>query len=415
MDEEIIDESFFSDDVSLEKDINVQKTGLENTFNERQVGSITIPIEPVSSHASLDVVIDMFEQQKDLSAIPIEENDRVIGVIEKETVLDATSNAFKRFVAKTCGEYVKPSPYTLNTSDYLEKISAKVNDTAINVEIKHFVVLMNNRSFYGIMSVAELNKKIEELRAHDLDKAASIQQNMLKKNSDVKGFPFDVCIWNKMANPVGGDFYLAQNITDSKFVIGCFDVSGKNVSAALLTVTIGSFFSMLKQADKSNLTAVKLVMMLDKYLQEIVPLGNFITGAICFVDYKNDIVQLFNCGHTDAYLVLKDSGKSKIATLPPTLPPFGMGTIAQELNNKVKSVYKIPLKQGLQIDLYSDGLSDMQNDDGERFGENNVKDFFMKLFDSDSYSASKFIESFCSDWTKDTLLPDDISVINIRF
>lgn len=52
----------------------------------------------------------------------------------------------------------------------------------------------------------------------------------------------------------------------------------------------------------------------------------------------------------------------------------------------------MPVKSGLQIDLYSDGLTDMQNDDGERFGEERTKDFFLKLFNTDSYEVSKVTE-----------------------
>lgn len=414
MEEEIIDESFFIDDSgSDEKEIDVKKTGFENTFNERQVGSITVAIEPVSVNAELALVVKMFQEQDGLEAIPIEENDSVIGVIERDTILDATSNAFKRFVAKSLSEYVKPSPFTLNTSDYLEKISAKINETAIKAEVKTFVVLLNNRSFYGIVSVAEINKKIEDLRVHDLSKAEAIQQNILKKNSELTGFPFGVNIYNKMANPVGGDFYLAQDLSENKYVIASFDVSGKNVSAALLTVTIGSFFTFIKMTNRANLTATKLVMMLDKYLQEIVPLGNFITGSICFVDRNDNSIQIFNCGHTDALLVIKNEGKKKVATLAPTLPPFGMGSISDELKNKTKNSYKLQVMEGLQINLFSDGLGDMQNDDGERFGDVRVKEFCQELYDSES--PVECIESKCSEWTDKTLLPDDISVINIRF
>ncbi|MCI6891540.1 MAG: hypothetical protein MR852_05870 [Treponema sp.] len=37
-----------------------------------------------------------------------------------------------------------------------------------------------------------MNAKLEELHAQDREKVAAIKQNMLKKNSDVKTFPFDV-------------------------------------------------------------------------------------------------------------------------------------------------------------------------------------------------------------------------------
>ena len=416
MEEEIIDSSFFSEELEEKSSIDIKKTGLENSFNERQVGSIAMPIESVSSFASLDTVVELFAQQPDLNAVPVEKDDHVIGVIERATVEQNTSSAFKRFVAKTCGEYVRESPFTLNCNDFIEKIAGKVNKVAISDEIKHFVVLINNRSFYGIMSVAQMNSKLEELRTRDLEKATAIQQNMLKKNSNTKDFPFSVCIWNKMANAVGGDYYIAKEISEGKYIIGCFDVSGKNVSAALLTVTLGSIFSMLAVQGASKISSSKLVVMLDNFLQEIVPIGNFITGAICYVDYSAGNVEIYNCGHTNVFAFFKDEeNKGRVATLQPPLPPFGMGAVAEAINAGKKSTYRMAIKPGFQIDLYSDGFTDMQNDNGERYDEARTKAFFGELFKADVDSIEKSVEKAVTDWIQNSLLPDDITVMNIRF
>ena len=416
MEEEVIDSSFFSDDLDEKEAVDVRKTGFENSFNERQVGSIAVAVEPVSSRASLDTVIEMFEQQPDLTAVPIEKDDAVIGVVERDFITKNSGSGFKLFGSKTCGDYVRECPFTLNCNDFIETVAAKVNDAAIKVETKHFIVLINNRSFYGIVSIAKMNEKLEELRTQDLQKAAAIQQNMLKKNSDVKNFPFDVCIWNRMANAVGGDYYIAKELSEGRYVIASFDVSGKNVSAALLTVTLGSIFSMLSVQDSSKLSISQLVVMLDNFLQEIVPVGNFITGAICYVDYKAKTVSIFNCGHTNVFAYLKnESGKVCAATLEPTLPPFGMGAVAETITGAKKGAYKMPIKPGLQIDLYSDGFTDMQSDDGERYDEPRTKEFFGELYKTDVYSAEKTIEKTVTDWIQNALLPDDITVMNIRF
>lgn len=416
MEEEIIDSSFFSEDLEEKSSVDVKKTGFENTFNERQIGSITMAIEPVSSRANLDVVLAMFEEQPDLTAVPIEKDDAVIGVVERDDLARRANSGFKLFGSKTCGDYVKECPFTLNCNDFIEKVAAKVNEAAIQVEIKHFIVLINNRSFYGIISISKMNEKLEDLRTHDLEKAEAIQQNMLKKNSDTKKFPFDVCIWNKMANAVGGDYYIAKEICEGRYLIGSFDVSGKNVSAALLTVTLGSIFSMMSCQDSSRMSSNQIVAIIDNFLKEIVPVGNFITGAICYVNYKEGIINLYNCGHTNVFAFLKDeAGKGRVATLEPTLPPFGMGAVAEAIAGSGKNAYKMPVKPGLQIDLYSDGFTDMQNDDGIRYDEARTKAFFGELFKVDVYSAEKAIEKNVTDWIQHSLLPDDITVMNIRF
>ena len=75
----------------------------------------------------------------------------------------------------------------------------------------------------------------------------------------------------------------------------------------------------------------------------------------------------------------------------------------------------MPVKSSLQINMYSDGFTDMQNDDGERYDESRTKAFFGELFKTDVYSAEKTIEKTVNDWVGKTLLPDDITVMNVRF
>lgn len=51
-------------------------------------------IEPVSSRASLDVVLEMFEQQPDLTAVPIERDDAVVGVVERDVIEKNKTSGF---------------------------------------------------------------------------------------------------------------------------------------------------------------------------------------------------------------------------------------------------------------------------------------------------------------------------------
>ena len=417
MEEEVVDESFFIEDAGQNTpDIELQKTGLENTYTERQIGSITKSIEPVSGQSSLDIVVEMFKNQADLEAVPIEETGSVIGVIERKTVEAATSTALKRFVAKNCIDYVADAKLTLNARDFCELVVDKVDEAVKATGIQNFVVLLNNRSYLGIVSADDVRRQIRAVRVHDLEKAKVIQQHLLPDDDSTKDFPFHVAIYNQMANAVGGDFYIAQRVSQTSFVIGSFDVSGKNVSAALLTVTIGSYFATLKQLVHSTLSAVQIATMLDRFLATVVPVGNFITGAICYIDALENQIEILNCGHTDVYACKKNArDEIQVATMKPTLPPFGMGAVADALKSSGKAGYRLALASGLQIDMYSDGLPDMQDDDGVRFDDENTKKFFIDLYNKDVSEMEKFTGRTVERWKQHAMLPDDITVVNLRF
>lgn len=417
--DEFIDESVFSS-ISIEEksNIEIQKTGLENSFNDRQVGSIAISIEPISNLTALDSVLDIFEKQADLEAIPVEEDDHVIGFIERSAVLEATNSAFKRLLAGNCNDIVTRSDFSISCYEFIENIEEKVNKKAFEDNIKYFIVLLHNRSYYGIVSAESINEKLAQLRENDLSKAESIQKNMLNENTNIKNQNFDISIFNRMANSVGGDFYVAIPLSETKFITGSFDVSGKNVSAALLTVTIASFFTLFSQLNKAEVSGPSLIAKLDQYLSKIVPVGNFVTGTVCFIDKENNFIQIFNCGHTNTFVCMpcEDNSKSiKIASLSPTLPPFGMGVIADNLKSQPKTIYKLPVKSGMQINLYSDGFTDMQNEDGTRYDDDNAKDFFKKLFFQNKTKSEEFMKKTVDEWTLNSVLPDDITIMNIRF
>ena len=98
---------------------------------------------------------------------------------------------------------------------------------------------------------------------------------------------------------------------------------------------------MLSLQDSSNLAPSQLIVMLGNFIKEIVPVGNVITGAVCYVDYKAKSVSVYNCGHTNVFAYLKDdAGKGRVATLAPTLPPFGMGAVADAITGEKR----VPIK-----------------------------------------------------------------------
>ena len=88
-----------------------------------------------------------------------------------------------------------------------------------------------------------------------------------------------------------------------------------------------------------------------------------------------------------------------------------MGAVAEAIVGAKKGAYKMPIKRGLQIDLYSDGFTDMQNDDGERYDEQRTKEFFGdQLFKTDVYSAEKTIEKAKNNVHRLSVLINSITV-----
>lgn len=424
--EEIIDEQFFLDDTSDTSEKQRAETNFADMFSFRQIGSASKYVEPVNSSTPLETLAQMFKEEPELTAVPIEEYDRVIGVLDRNTVVENTNTAFKRFMGKDAGSYVKRISQVLYARDFIEKKLTTVSQISRESGIVYFPVF-NNRSFFGIISIDDFLERIAQMREQDMEKARSVQQNLLPDLNRLGSPPFKIGIWNRMSNLVGGDFYAAEKMSGSFYICACFDVSGKNYSAALLTVALGSFFSAIKQGLMKAQTPAELTGTLDLYLKEVIPVGSFITGALCFIDTSNNSVTIHNCGHTTVYVFApkpQEKGEAKktiLASIEPALPPFGMGEVNDLLNknpqtkNDAKTVYIFAYTPGMHINMYTDGITDMQNPDGIRYDEQMTKRFFTELYKKGASELSSFAEKTVDNWLQETMQGDDITLMDIRF
>lgn len=422
-----VDESFFdvediSQDEKEKRERTAERQKFAKDFSFRQLGSIAQYIEPVSVAHPLEYVLNVFAENPEVQAVPVEEYDVVIGYIDRKTMEDATKNVLQRFVAKDTIKYVKRVPLILYAKEYSEQVLEKLSSASREHNVSFFPVFHHRKSFYGLVSFDELLERISDIRRQDLEKARIVQQGLLPDNSTLKDLPFKVCAWNRMANPIGGDLYAIYKLSDSMYLAGCFDVSGKNVAAALVTIALGSFFSALKRFPQAVSTPGKILSELDLFIEDIVPMGTFVTAGICYIDLKANRISVFNCGHTNIYFFLPGKSSSednkqkiKLSEIEAFLPPLGMGAVAQNLAEEGVKVPCCPIIPGLRAELYSDGLPDMQTDEGIRYGDDRVKDFFKSIYALEGEAVTEKIEESIAHWTGKAMLPDDITVMDISF
>lgn len=425
-----VDESFFeTEDVSQDekekREREADRQKFSKDFSFRQLGSIAQYIEPVSVSHPLEYVLNVFEDNPEIQAVPVEEYDVVVGYIDRKTLEEATKNVLQRFVAKDTIKYVKRVPLILYAKEYSEQVLEKLSAAQRDYNVSFFPIFHHRKSFYGLMSFDALLERIADIRRQDMEKARVVQQGILPDASSLAELPFKVCAWNRMANPIGGDLYATYKLSDSKYLVGCFDVSGKNVAAALVTIALGSFFSALKRFPQVATTPGKIIAELDLFIEDIVPMGTFITAGICCIDLQTQRISVFNCGHTNIYFFLPaknaenaatgNARKIKVSEIEAFLPPLGMGAAAQNLTGDGVKIPCCQIVPGLRAELYSDGLPDMQTDEGVRYGDDRVKDFFKSIYGAEGDDVTKKIEEAVAHWTGKAMLPDDITVVDIMF
>lgn len=385
---------------------------LTHDFSFRQVGSITTVVEPVGAETSIESLAELFETNPNLKGVPIDRNGAVIGLLEKSVVENINSSAWQKFWQKDLDNYIIKTSVMLQANDFIEKNLQHVLEENRKTGATIFPVFLH-RNFLGIVWIHDFLDRITEITKQDMEKARTVQQHLLN-NSKNQNLPFTFTTWNRMANTVGGDFFKCFCVEENKkYIIGCFDVSGKNVAAALSTMTIGTFFSALKHFTTPVPFGPKITALLDEYVQEVTPPGIFTTGVLCYIDYEKNTITIQNCGHTSVFIFIPQAESKKISvkTLNANLPPFGMGAV----NESEQTAMTIPIQKGIRINMYSDGFTDMQTPDGVRFEDENTKRFFFSTYGKKQDEFLEQVSKTVENWILDAMLIDDITILDINF
>jgi serine phosphatase RsbU (regulator of sigma subunit) len=189
--------------------------------------------------------------------------------------------------------------------------------------------------------------------------AREIQQALLPPALPTDGW-FVAAGKSESCFEVGGDYFDVIEIDPERWGAVLADVSGKGVSAALLTSLLqGAFFSIYGSA--SDLSAG--VARLNRYILDRSRNARFATVFWCVVE-RDGTTRWINAGHCPA-IVVHDSGQ--IETLEPTTLPLGVIADADLTASELK------LSPGDRLVIYSDGVSEAMNFESEQFGEERIK------------------------------------------
>ena len=196
----------------------------------------------------------------------------------------------------------------------------------------------------------------------DLEMAKVVQAALVREGSvDLKGF--SACARMHPAQRVGGDFVDFLEPTDGRLFIVIGDVSGKGVAAALFMAASQASikFAVAEQIKEISAVAEEA----NRRLCNQNPMSLFVTCVIAMVDLNAGDVDFVSAGHEPPY-VLGAGGKRR------GLEATG-GLAMGVLHDFPYSSRNIRLEPGETLFLYTDGLTDMLNLDGELFGKERLE------------------------------------------
>ena len=216
-----------------------------------------------------------------------------------------------------------------------------------------------------ISTVLENARLIEEERKkHDIEQelkiARDIQQSMLPAKLPTEGWLIADGS-SEACQQVGGDYFDVMPLSPDHWGAVLADVSGKGVSAALLTSLIQGAFFATADLDASP---ADIVARINNYICERSRSAKFATVFYCLLE-KGGLMRWVSAGHCPT-IVARASGE--VECLNATSFPIGLFPDADFPQQETR------LTPGDKIVLYSDGVSEAEDFSEEQFGEERLKE-----------------------------------------
>lgn len=254
-------------------------------------------------------------------------------------------------------------------------------------------------------TVLENARLIEEQRAkqrieEELDVARRIQHSLMPRRLPAEGW-FVVCGSSESSHQVGGDYYDVVAIGPETWSLVVADVSGKGVSSALLASFLqGAFLSASSTTD-----IPEVLSRINTFMNDRAEHGKYATMFYSKLDSSGRLTYA-NAGHC-APLLVRMTGE--IEKLDATSPPVGLIADAPfELSHR-------DLKPGDRIVLYTDGVTEAQNDAGDFFGRKRLREAVQRAGGADCAELHATIQKAILDFTAGAEQADDLTLVVMEY
>jgi phosphoserine phosphatase RsbU/P len=240
-------------------------------------------------------------------------------------------------------------------------------------------------------------ERLEKEKAlREQDEARRIQRALLPDQHPViPGYSIDgVCL---QLSAVGGDWYDYINLGQGRWGIALGDVCGKGMAAALL---MAAARALLRRAAELSDSPSEVLTKVNEALLKDIPEGRFVTAAYLVLDSGGDIVRAANAGHPLPLLM----GNRSEAVSFETSHGYPLGLMTSQY-----SEVRVKLKSGDRMLIYSDGVLEATDCQGNEYGAARLVEFLRG-----PKTSAKDLLVDVQNFTRDGALSDDATAIVVR-
>jgi predicted permease len=255
---------------------------------------------------------------------------------------------------------------------------------------------------------ARLTERVveQEKVRRDVALAAEVQQRLLPElppqstRSSLAAFTLPV-------RTVGGDYYDFLNTGEDRIGIALADVAGKGVAAALIMAVIHASLRII--ASEKEIPLPELAARMNSFLHRSTGASSYATFFYAQLDERNRQLRYVNAGHNPPFLVRSGTGTEpaieELATGGMIIGMFPFAAYEEAC---------IDVKPGDVLLIFTDGVTEALNEEGEEFGEERLKALIGRLAPASVNEIKARIAEEIRTWIGSAAQHDDLTFVVMK-
>ncbi|RKX99140.1 MAG: hypothetical protein DRZ90_00040 [Spirochaetes bacterium] len=252
------------------------------------------------------------------------------------------------------------------------------------------LTLDNMQKYHELLKSHQINREIEV--AADIQKTLLPERLPSLNNAEVAAF-------SDAAKGVSGDYYDIFDLGGGKTAVIICDVSGKGVPASLLMIMIRTIIRSISSPEKRS---DRIMAELNRAVTGRMGADRFATISIIILDAENGTLSYSNGAHHPLYILRGETGKYRMFDTDGL--PLGIDINASFGHKRIR------VRTNDYLVLFTDGLPEARNTDGEELGTDRLLKFIARHADQTPRELTRRVKDYIEDFTSGTKHDDQTFV-----
>lgn len=245
-----------------------------------------------------------------------------------------------------------------------------------------------------------LRRSLQRRKEEESAEAAEVQRSLLPSVLPrISGY--DISALSRPKYSIGGDYYNVERISEGRFALCIGDVAGKGLPGALL---MSNLQAAVKPLMGDDLEPWEVCSRLNRGLCAVMPSNKFISFFYGVLDAATGRLTYCNAGHNPPLLLRSDGSARQLDSSGGILGQFPVWNYGQS---------EVSLNPGDTLLLFTDGLVEACDEQGELFGEEKLLQYARRLCDAEAEVMRDALCAAASAYATGNF-QDDVTLIVLR-